>query len=66
MPDTKRIYNLNFEVSNFEVPPIRDALVIGKKSQVGACGAVSCMNALAPSKYELIKELFLKGLSNVY
>jgi len=54
MPDAKRIYNLNFEVSNFEVPPIRDVLVIGKKSQVGSCGALTCMNALSPDAYELV------------
>lgn len=55
MANAKRIYNLNFEVSNFEIPPTRDALVIGKQSQVGACGAVTCMNALSPDKYELVK-----------
>lgn len=42
-------------LSEFEVPPIDDCLIIGKRAAVGAEGARRMVEAVAPGQYELIK-----------
>lgn len=46
---------LTLRLSEFEVPPLDDCLIIGKRAVIGAEGARRMAEAVAPGQYELLK-----------
>lgn len=46
---------INMKFSEFEMPPMQDALLVGKKSPLGPESARRMVNILSPDQYEIIK-----------
>jgi hypothetical protein len=43
------------KISEFEMPPMQDALLIGKKAPIGPEAARRMVNILSPEQYEIVK-----------
>lgn len=50
-----RKLELTLRLSTFEVPPIQDALVIGREAPVGIEGARRMVDAITPGQFEVLK-----------
>ena len=50
----KRMVKLNMRFTHFQLPPIRDALIIGKKAPVGPNSVARAFQAMVPGVYRLI------------
>lgn len=46
---------INMRLSEFEVPPIQDVLVVGKKAPIGPEAARRMVDVLSPDQYDVIK-----------
>ncbi len=46
---------INMKFCEFEMPPMQDALLVGKKSPLGPESARRMVNILSPDQYEIIK-----------
>ncbi len=51
--DTKRI-DVEMVLSEFEIPPVKDCLVIGKASPIGKNATERMIEAVAPEQFNLI------------
>lgn len=51
---SKRKAELNIRFSEFELPPMQDILVIGRRAPIGPEAVRRMVDALAPEQYELI------------
>ncbi|MCL4439996.1 MAG: hypothetical protein M1609_05260 [Firmicutes bacterium] len=51
---SKRKAELNIRFSEFELPPMQDVLVIGRRAPIGPEAVRRMVDALAPEQYELI------------
>ena len=51
---SKRKIQLNIRFSEFELPPMQDILVIGRRAPIGPEAVRRMADALAPEQYELI------------
>ena len=51
----RRTAEVTLRLSEFEVPPVHDCLVIGKHAAVGPEGARRMVEAVAPGQYEMIR-----------
>jgi len=45
---------LNIRLSDFDIPPMQDILLIGKKAPIGPAAVRRMMDAMSPEQYELI------------
>jgi hypothetical protein len=50
---SKRKVELNIRFSEFELPPMQDILVIGRRAPIGPEAVRRMVDALAPEQYEL-------------
>lgn len=46
---------INMRLSEFEVPPIQDVLVVGKRAPIGPEAARRMVDVLSPEQYDIIK-----------
>ena len=46
---------INMKFSEFEMPPMQDALIVGKSAPIGPEAARRMVNILSPDQYEIIK-----------
>ncbi|HBV95555.1 MAG: hypothetical protein JL50_09700 [Peptococcaceae bacterium BICA1-7] len=51
----KRKAEMNIRFSEFELPPMQDILVIGRRAPIGPEAVRRMVDALAPEQYELIE-----------
>lgn len=51
---SKRKAELNIRFSEFELPPMQDILVIGRRAPIGPEAVRRMVDALAPEQYQLI------------
>ncbi|MEW6046126.1 MAG: hypothetical protein AB1609_06560 [Bacillota bacterium] len=51
----RRAAEVTLRLSEFDVPPIHDCLVVGKRAAVGPEGARRMVEAVSPGQYELIR-----------
>jgi hypothetical protein len=56
---SKRKAELNIRFSEFELPPMQDVLVIGRRAPIGPEAVRRMVDALSPGQYELI--IFTEG-----
>ena len=54
IPSRKKKYTVNMICRSAMLPPVRDVLVIGKKTPVGAKGVVEAMQAMTPGMFRHI------------
>ncbi|MBO8158629.1 hypothetical protein [Thermosyntropha sp.] len=50
-----RKVEINMRLSEFEVPPIQDVLVVGKKAPIGPEAARRMVDVLSPEQYDIIR-----------
>ncbi|ABO49550.1 conserved hypothetical protein [Desulforamulus reducens MI-1] len=46
---------LSIRLSEFEIPPMRDVLLVGKKAPIGPEAVRHMVDALSPDQYEIIR-----------
>ncbi len=46
---------INMRFSEFEMPPMQDALIVGKRAPIGPEAARRMVDILSPEQYEIIK-----------
>ncbi|NOZ86255.1 MAG: hypothetical protein GXP49_08300 [Deltaproteobacteria bacterium] len=51
----KKHISLSMAFRDCELPPVHDALVLGKRASVGSNGVVKAMQAMSPGDFELVK-----------
>lgn len=54
LESTKRV-EINLRLSEFEMPPMQDVLIIGKRAPIGPEAARRMIDILSPGQYEIIK-----------
>lgn len=54
MDGTKRA-EINMHFSEFEMPPMQDILIVGKRAPIGPEAARRMVDVLSPEQYEIIK-----------
>lgn len=52
--DIKKV-EINMRFSEFEMPPMQDVLLVGKKAPIGPEAARRMVDVLSPEQYEIIK-----------
>lgn len=53
--ETVRKAELSIRLSEFEIPPMRDVLLVGKKAPIGPEAVRRMVDALSPDQYEIIR-----------
>ncbi|QEK11247.1 hypothetical protein FQB35_02050 [Crassaminicella thermophila] len=53
--DTTKKAEINIRLSEFEMPPMQDVLIVGKRAPIGAEGARRMVDILSPDQYDIIK-----------
>lgn len=53
--ESSKKVELNMRLSEFEIPPMQDVLIIGKKAPIGSEAARRMVNILSPDQYEIKK-----------
>ncbi len=48
-------YDVQLTFRRMDLPPVRDALVLGKRAPVGSTGVVRALQAMSPGAFRLIK-----------
>jgi len=51
----KRRADLNIDWSEFEIPPMQDVLLVGRRAPVGPEAVTRMVNAVSPGQYEVIR-----------
>lgn len=52
--DSSIYASVDFAISRFNLPPVSDALVIGKRTPIGPKALMNAINEMAPNMYKLI------------
>ena len=52
--ENSRAADISIRLSEFEIPPMQDVLLIGKKAPIGPEAAKRMVDALSPEQYEVI------------
>ncbi len=52
--DSGRKANVTLKLSEFEMPPMQDVLIVGKKAPIGPEAAKRMVDILSPNQYEVI------------
>lgn len=53
--ESSKKVELSMRLSEFEIPPMQDVLIIGKKAPIGSEAAKRMVNILSPDQYEIKK-----------
>ena len=53
MEDTKKA-EISIHLSEFEMPPMQDVLIVGRKAPIGPEAAKRMVDVLSPDQYEII------------
>lgn len=53
--EISRKAHLNIRLSEFEMPPTQDVLLVGKKAPIGSEAVRRMVNAVSPDQYEVIR-----------
>lgn len=53
--EPKRKADVNIRLSEFEIPPMQDVLLVGKRAPIGPEAIRRMVNALSPDQYEVIQ-----------
>lgn len=53
--ETTRKAEITLRFSEFEVPPMQDVLIVGKKAPIGSEAARRMVDILSPEQYEIIE-----------
>lgn len=53
--DSKKKAEICMRLSEFEMPPMQDVLIVGKKAPIGPEAARRMVDILSPDQYEIIK-----------
>ncbi|MCG8499788.1 MAG: hypothetical protein MJB12_05200 [Firmicutes bacterium] len=53
--DSNRKAEVNMRFSEFEIPPMQDILLVGKKAPIGPEAVRRMVDVLSPDQYEIIK-----------
>lgn len=51
--ESSKKVELSMRLSEFEIPPMQDVLIIGKKAPIGSEAAKRMVNILSPDQYEI-------------
>lgn len=54
MESSKKV-DITMRLSEFEMPPMQDVLIVGKKAPIGPEAARRMVNVLSPDQYEIVK-----------
>lgn len=54
-PEPLRKAEMTIRLSEFEIPPMQDALLVGKKAPIGPEAVRRMVDALSPEQYEIIR-----------
>jgi len=54
--ETVRQAEISLKFSQFEIPPMQDVLLVGRKAPIGPEAARRMVNALSPNQYEIIPQ----------
>ncbi len=46
---------INMRLSEFEIPPMQDALIVGRRAPIGPEAARRMVDILSPEQYEIVK-----------
>ncbi|WP_055666790.1 hypothetical protein [Desnuesiella massiliensis] len=62
--ETSKKAEITMKLSHFEMPPMQDALIVGKRAPIGPEGARRMVNIISPDQYEVIKisHEFIEGI----
>ena len=55
MPHYRRWATMSLKFEQFQLPPVRDALVIGRRAPAGSNGIARAMTEFSPGAFRLIK-----------
>ncbi|MBF8983240.1 hypothetical protein IZY60_06800 [Lutibacter sp. B2] len=47
--------DINIRLSEFEMPPMQDVLIVGKRAPIGSEAARRMVDILSPDQYEIVK-----------
>ncbi|MEW6661947.1 MAG: hypothetical protein ACOY9Y_13860 [Bacillota bacterium] len=53
--ESKRKADVSIRLSEFEIPPMQDVLLVGKRAPIGPEAIRRMVNALSPDQYEVIQ-----------
>ncbi|MCG8542380.1 MAG: hypothetical protein MJA82_20965 [Clostridia bacterium] len=53
--ENKKRAEIQMSLSEFEIPPMQDALIIGKNSPIGPEATRRMVDILSPNQYEIVK-----------
>ncbi|WP_432666825.1 hypothetical protein R9X47_10705 [Wukongibacter baidiensis] len=53
--ENKKRAEIKMSLSEFEIPPMQDALIVGKNAPIGPEAARRMVDILSPNQYEIIK-----------
>ena len=53
--DSTKKAEITMRMSEFEMPPMQDALIVGKRAPIGPEAARRMVDILSPDQYEIIK-----------
>lgn len=53
--EPRRKADVNIRLSEFEIPPMQDVLLVGKRAPIGPEAIRRMVNALSPDQYEVIQ-----------
>jgi len=54
-PESSKKAEITMRMSEFEVPPMQDVLIVGKKAPIGPEAARRMVDILSPEQYEIIE-----------
>lgn len=54
MTDPEKSIQIQLRISQFELPPVRDALVVGSRALIGSKAIQKALDEMMPGKYELL------------
>lgn len=53
--DSTKKAEITMRMSEFEMPPVQDALIVGKRAPIGPEAARRMVDILSPNQYEIVK-----------
>lgn len=54
-PEPVRTADITMRLSEFEIPPMQDVLLVGKKASIGPEAVRRMVDSLSPDKYDIIR-----------
>lgn len=54
-PEPQRKADINIKLSEFEIPPMQDILLVGKRAPIGPEAVRRMVDAVSPEQYEIVR-----------